>query len=221
MSRCYPARAKNGVRWVSGRAFGPSRGTSMFEMLVATFLLGLIMMTIHTILMYGINYYRTQSATIDVQQSALIAMSALTNELVESNPGSMLTDMNPPTIGIVFGSPRDQTGQVNYSDTKLQWSKFVCYYLDVINDVPCLMRTERPLTDFPGTGNGAFPPPISTAWDAEYFRSTAGNRARIVARNISRLESTQSFPLPILIEASVYDRYQFKVELETKVTPKN
>lgn len=190
-------------------------------MLVATFLLSLIMLTIHTILMYGINYYRTQSATIDVQQSALIAMSALTNELVESNPGSMLTDMNPPIVGIVFGSPRDQTGQVNYSDTKLQWSKFVCYYLDVVNDIPCLMRTERPISEFPGTGSGSFPPPISTAWDAEFFRNTAGNRARIVARHITRLESTQSFPLPILIEASVYDRYQFKVELETKVTPKN
>lgn len=199
-----------------------ARGTSLFELLIATALVGLLMTMVYTILASGVNYYLSQSATIDVQQNALIAMSALTNELVETNGGSLKTDQDLPTVGIVFGSPRDAAGNINYVNTKLQWAKFVCYYLDVVRDVPCLMRTEKPLSDFtfspPISFN--FPPPVNPAWDAEFFKSSNGPK-RIVARYITKLETTQSFPLPLTIEASTHVRYDFKVEIQTKVTLKN
>lgn len=200
-----------------------ARGTSLFELLIASALVGLIMTVIYSILIYGIQYYQTQSTTVEIQQNALVAMSALTNELVESNGGSLRTDQTDPIRGIVFGSPRNSAGQVNYNNTKLRWSKFVCYYLDVVNDVPCLMRTEKPLSEFtfspPVSLN--FPPPVSPAWDCEFFRNDPRLPKRIVARHITGLITTQSFPLPLTIEASTNFRYEFKVEILTKVTLKN
>ncbi len=180
------------------------------------------MTTIYTILFYGIQYFQTQTATVDVQQNALTAMSALTNELVESNGGSLKTDQDPPTVGLVFGSPRDVNGNIAYSNTKLKWSKFVCYYLDVINDVPCLCRKEKPLSEFsfPGGTNFNYPPPVNPNWDAEFFKSDPRGY-KIVARHITGFETTQSFPLPLKIIASTRLRYDFQVEIETKVTLKN
>lgn len=191
--------------------------------MIASALVGLIMTTIYTILIYGVQYYQSQAATLDVQQNALIALSALSTELVESNGGSLYTDQDPPIVGIVFGSPRDDTGKVNYDNTKLKWYKFVCYYLDVVNDVPCLMRTQKPLSAMPFNPplNNNFPPPISTDWDAEYFRNDPSLPKRIVARHITGLETTQSFPLPLTLEASTKWRYEFKIQIKTKVTLKN
>ncbi|MEW6277252.1 MAG: hypothetical protein AB1758_01430 [Candidatus Eremiobacterota bacterium] len=201
MRRCFRGRAE----W----------GSSLIEMLLCCALMGLLMVCIQRMMAAAVRYYQNSNATTEIQQNTLVGMAALSTEMVEGNRGSFRVDSNPPLTGLIFGSPRGADGKVRYEGTKLLWQKLVCYYVEEVNGVKCLVRREQP------SGPTTFPPLISNAEDCESFQAQPGLPRKIVARNISRLDSTQSFPIPITIEGEITVSYTFKVEVTTKISMKN
>ena len=105
------------------------RGTTLIEALVYTALFGLVLSCIYWVLIASMRYYHIANDSIELQQNGLVALSTITQELSESQANSIYSFSDPD--GIIFASPRNSSNQFTYGSLtqKLQWSKWVCYYV--------------------------------------------------------------------------------------------
>jgi hypothetical protein len=122
------------------------RGISIAELLVSVVLLGYLFYSIFRLLEPGLRVWRQSDVRVSLQQSTLVAMYRLTNELKESNLNTVTLKRYDPATDristlICFASSRDRQGNyvskkgetnsgVTYDTGEPDWQKYVIYYLD-------------------------------------------------------------------------------------------
>lgn len=170
------------------------RGVTLVETLIHSSLMLLLLGGIVAVLILGTRNFRTVEAVAEVQREMAAAMAALRGELAETRAASIGTGTSP--TGVIFLSPRPDSGSWAHSTTgKLLWQRWVCYYVEVRNGVPTLLRKEKKLTAPTAT------PPANT-WRTSDFSGDA-SRARVVARNVKTLQVTGADPVNVTVEVEL------------------
>jgi len=165
----------------------------LLEVLVAVVLLGLLLAGMYALLVASLRSWVFTANASELQQGTLTAASRLSWELAESNGGSFRVGTSP--AGIVFASPRDSIGHVQYDATgSLLWRSYVCYFVGTVQSIPCMLRSEEPL----GTPTAA-PPSIPTTFTTAYFQSRPGSR--IVGYRVSGFGVSGTNPLDVTLSS--------------------
>lgn len=167
------------------------RGLTLIETIVYSVLLLIVLGITFAVLIASMRNYHIYLGLTEVEQGAATANSRLAWELVEANPGAIAAD----STGIVFVSPRDANGNVQMSGGSIVWPKLVCYYLDEINGVNCLVRKEETLTP-PQTGTPSVPSGRTPSW----FKTAALDQ-QIIARHVASLDVTLGYPIKLAVKA--------------------
>jgi hypothetical protein len=206
---------------VTATARSRTQGASLIELIVASFVVGLLMLEVWGLVAAGGRFYRKARSQGEVQRNSLFAMRWIAKDLAggstisfrEYSPDATVPPAYP---GIVFGSPvRPQDGQVHYNSSgRMQWGSVVGYYIDPSDS--SLYRQQIALADQSLT----FPPIIDN--DAHSTDIMAGlPRPRLVARQINTIE-TQQGPTDIKIELSSRDNeLGFGIKVQTRLEMKN
>lgn len=123
--------------------------------MVASAIMFILLGSIYMVMMRGMRIYKLGNTRGKMQGNAIIAMSRLTRELMESNIRSVYsTGYDPYPFMISFLSAVDMDGTtLNYSINtgRMEWQKYIAYYLapsnkpDYIDNV--LFRKEYDPTD--------------------------------------------------------------------------
>jgi len=189
-----------------------SRGFTLVETIIYSVLLLIVLGITFAVLIASVRNYQIYLGLTEVEQGAATANSRLSYELVEANPAGIYAD----STGVVFVSPRDASGKVQMSGSDMVWPKLVCYYLDTINGVSCLVRKEEMLaTAQTGT------PSVPSTKLPSYFKTAALDRI-IVGRHMDRLTVTLGYPLRLALEAECSPVGQPNtISLTTSLTPRN
>lgn len=185
----------------------------MFELLVSIMLVGLVMVGINAMLRAGIRYYRFTSFTLEAQQNVLVGLNKMATEIQEGSELSLRVDRDAPG-GVIFGSPRNASGGITYQGTQIEWGKLVCYYVETIDGVPCLVRKAKLITPTLG------PPVIPSEETTLAFQSDTSLTRTVVARHVLALDVTDSYPLVVALTAGD-PTGEFKVQADTKVDMRN
>lgn len=201
------------------------RGASLIELIVASFIVGLMMLEIWKLVAAGSTFYRRARSQSEIQRNSLLALRWMARELSE---GSSIAFRGYPTEntlgeatgtvhgGIAFGSPQ-LTGEprVTYnSEGRMLWASVICYFIDP-NDftlyrqqvpLPAPFRTSPPIID-----NDEHHPDVMARRP----------RPRVVARHIRKIESQQG-PKDIIIKLSTRDtELGFGINVQTRLEMKN
>ncbi|MGE0493784.1 MAG: PilW family protein [Vulcanimicrobiota bacterium] len=171
------------------------RGISLLEVMVASFVMSIVVYGAYQIFREGAQYFRTNQRAVDAQNSALIFLNKMTLEAVSARE-DLIESYAAPYPGLVFASPVGQDGKIHYgADSRIIWKRFICYYYDATERK--VYRKEEAVpgsTLLPGGGgsvNGdSSPTTVASAMgsrDTNYFASTAGLDARIVASDVESL----------------------------------
>ncbi len=196
-------------------SFG-KRGTTLVELIIAMGVSAMLLTAVYAVLYYGLHYYRDSTAEMEVERNALLAVMRLSNEMAEGSRMSLAVfDSNDKYPGVIFGSPRDESGQVAYIDGVIQWQKFVAYYKAVRNGRFVLVRKEmllpKPVSE---------PPVVPVDLTPEVFEGRTDLPERIMARGIERFELVDTKPIQLTVEA-VDNRADFSLELQTSLLMRN
>ena len=122
------------------------KGISVVEVLVVTVVLGLLFYNIYRLLIPGMTIWMKSDKKVTLQQSALVSLYRIKDELKESNLNTYTyrqydKDVDHLTTLICFASAIDKNGTLvnktlhnaDGSDIKTpnpDWQKYVIYYLD-------------------------------------------------------------------------------------------
>lgn len=175
--------------------------------------MGLVMLCTLYLLQYTDRFAQTTTATLDVHDEALKAISLLEQELRQSDRASLYPSTSP--AGVSFASCTDSAGhlQIDAPSRSLLWCRIICYYLDSQSN---LVRKERDLSPPQATV-----PAPSSASSVATFASLSGAH-RVVGRGITVLEITPTTTVKIKLKAikRVFER-DFAVTVETEVDLRN
>lgn len=184
--------------------------------------MSVVLTLMYMLLAAGMRYHKATSANLEMQQDTLLSILALSRELGESNPRTVALFTEPQ--GILFASPRDDAHDVWVEPSGLlRWPKFICYYVDNVNGIPCLLRKEQYMDD-PDLHTD--PPPIAAPipmpfQDGPYYQELE-IPAKVVSRNLTNFKCTGLNP--ITIELGVGKREMgrtFQIDLSVKVSLRN
>lgn len=135
--------------------------------MVASAIMFVLLGSIYMVMTRGMRIYKLGNTRSTMQSNAIIAMSRLTRELMESNIRSIYsTSYTPYPFMIGFISAIEMNGtELKYSinNGKMEWQKYIAYYLapttkpDYIDNV--LFRKEYDPTDL------ATPPATTYKYD--------------------------------------------------------
>ena len=89
------------------KKYPTKRGVSLVELMVASAIIGLILISTGYLLKSSFRHYREIDSAAQVHQLAMTAMTRLDNDLKHGNKSSYRLFTSP--IGIVFASPRNGT----------------------------------------------------------------------------------------------------------------
>lgn len=146
------------------------RGTSLVEVLIASGLLLVILGLALQFLSSANRYQKRTAAAFEANASTLAAVTALSREFAHSEPNATAS-----TKSIVFvGGNLGAAGA-------WEWNRIVCYYVDDVKGVSCLIRGVEPLP-----APQASPPPL-TGKDTSFFKTSSTVERRPIARNIDDL----------------------------------
>ncbi|MEW6284122.1 MAG: hypothetical protein AB1758_36245 [Candidatus Eremiobacterota bacterium] len=190
-------------------------GASLIELVVASALVSLILLCTQQLIAGAVRYYRISTDTMEVQQNVLVSVTKLTTELGESSLMSVRVDLNPPG-GVIFATPRDEEGNIKYDPAsgKAIWKRLLCYYVEDVGGIPCLVRKEKQLTPTD------YPPIIAATETTAAFQADPSLPRRIVARRVTVLEVVDSSPMAVNITAED-ERAEFLIKVEAYVQPRN
>lgn len=113
-----------------------SRGFSLSELIVYTFLLMLVSSAIYGTLRMGNHCHSLGRSQVDVQRTCNLAMALLQQELTEAQANCVeffpKTGYADQPVGVVFLSARDGSGRFRFDPVGgwPQWQRYVGYYLD-------------------------------------------------------------------------------------------
>ncbi len=199
------------------------RGATLVEILIAIGLLMVILAATSYLITACLRHYRHTDSSVQVQATALKAITLLERDLRETNAASFRIFTTPP--GVVFASPRLPDKTIDFEDTSLLplWQKWVCYYLEPVGTESNLVRKEE---YFPVAAISDIPPVPTLAKDTAYFRDSVTDGG-VVARGITRLDWTPGPPLEIVLACTDISHRgtstegEFLVEVSTSVAFRN
>lgn len=199
-----------------GDGRGRVRGTSLVELMISSMLVGLLMLEVWALVQAGGTFYLKAKGQGDIQRNSLLALRWISKDISEGSAISFRQYSQPDSTrtGIVFGSPKTMSGNVEYDDVgHIKWSTVIGYYIEV-NDGG-LYRQQIELEEQQG-----FPPIIDD--DAHAVDVLAAlPRPRLVARSIRNIETVQG-PNNIRIELSTRDEQMgFGIKVQTRLEMKN
>ncbi len=175
MRRSLPALSREG-------------GVSLVELVVASFIVGLLITEIWAMMFFGARYMVRSNETLELQLATLKSLNWLSRELAEGSPVSFRneTEETAPIKGIVFSMPRDTSGRVRYASGRIQWASYVCYYLDESGPNTQLIRAVE------GFAPQDTAPTIPPSHGVDHFATSPSVSRRLVATNITAFTVTQS-----------------------------
>lgn len=140
------------------------------EILVGLFLVSIVLAALGGLLRGAIRFYTDQSATLEVQKNCVLALRRIGRDLRETSSDSIdATTANE----LIFASPRDINGVVEYTDGRLMWQKYIKFSIQNINGLSVLTRQEdaldRPTSIPPPTRFSDFAVPDSRAVQAHFL----------------------------------------------------
>lgn len=195
-------------------------GVSLVELLVASAIVGLLMLEIWKLVAAGSTFYHRVRSQGEVQRNTLLALRWIAKDLSSGTTFSFRqydTDGTVPVThpGIVFGSPSQlDSSSVAYDDRgRMLWSSIIGYYIDPSDNV--LYRQQILLPE-----SKQFPPTID---DDEHSTDVLAQRPapRLVARHIKEIVTRQG-PKDIRIELSSRDEeLGFGIKVQTRLEMKN
>lgn len=168
------------------------RGTTLFETMIAAALVGLMMTYGFDILVAGSRYQKRVEVNAELDQAALAGMSLLVRELKESTSSAIVFGSN----AVVFASPRDPQGGFQYDAAgRILWWKIVCYSVEEVNGVSCLVRREESLGSIPSS---TIPRVVQTPI---YFQQS-NLPSRVVASDVTAVDGLALTPVEVHLTAS-------------------
>lgn len=195
-------------------------GTSLVEVLIASAVVGLILVCTAYLLQSCFRHFREVDSAVQVHLLATTSLARIEEDLRHANPASYQIFTNPP--GIVFGSPRDNAGKIQFDPDSLQplWRKLVCYYLEPDGSRFRLVRKEQPLTTIDDQ-----PPAVGTNDTSHFQLNVTGGG--VIARGVESLVFTDGSPLELELTLSDISHEGssteslFRVQVETKIALDN
>lgn len=212
----------------------------MLELMIVMALMGILIGSLGFIMQACHTYYFGSIESLDLQQKSLVGMSRLSRELSETSILALHryddprpTDPDPPgppappgapprrvNSGLVFASPRDTAG--NYvADVagRVQWQTFVALYLQPQSDGG--MTLVRKVTPVPSGPKALIPDPDKEGRDLAYFKTSADSIS-VLGNGIIRFQTRiNSDTVSIVTNARVSGRYEFQLETQTTILPRN
>lgn len=162
------------------------RGVSLVELIVATSLFGIILVSLATIMNTAYHDYWTASGSLEVQKAALYGTRLLSKDLTLSNINSVevLNDPSvPPLDGIVFAIPSDLNGDRKYDNRgKIIWQSYIGYYVQPIAGVNTLLRNRAAVTT-PSTQT-----PVPSVDGVTPLTIAANPNADVIMRGVDKLD---------------------------------
>ncbi len=193
-------------------------GVSLVELIVASFIVGLLMVEIWGLARSGSRFYLRVRSQGDIQRSSLLALRWMTKDLGE---GSAISFREYATgggassrAGIVFGSPTDTNGTVHYDGKgRILWSSVIGYYIEPSDGA--LYRQQMMLA-----ATQSFAPTIDN--DSHSPDHLAGlSHPRLIARHIHSIETRQG-PSDILVKLVSRDEdIGYGITVQTRLEMKN
>jgi len=180
------------------------------ELIVATFLVGLISLAAFKILLGGTQYLKLNQLAIDAQRSGLALLSEVGSGIQSTRRGLITRGPN----GVVFASPFKEDGSVEFDpvDSELKWQKWICFYLDGEE----VTRRERTLL-LPSSKPGPAPAPSSFA--ATEVSKVMGRE--VTAFSVTQISATLALWSIDLTVGSMTDATRYGIELHSEVGPRN
>lgn len=185
-----------------------SLGHTLIEVMMACALTGICLLGIAALVRAGVRYLLLTNARTDLQRDALLLMRRLGEEFAESNDASFTCGNNDADNtpvgecpdpgctasgtstyrGVVFASPRSPaTGEVVYDNTgRMFWPKYVCYFQNVDQGIPGVVRTVVHIPTPPPY------PPAASAPDVFLAAITPPIKYKIMARNVTLFHCVQA-----------------------------
>jgi type II secretory pathway pseudopilin PulG len=187
-----------------------TRAISLIELIVATFILGLISVAAFKILVEGSQYLRVNQMAIDAQRSGLALLSDIGSGMQATRPDLVTTGAE----GLVFASPFKPDGTVEFDpvNRELRWQKWVCYYLDQT----VVTRRELPIA-LPSANPGSAPSPAS--FSGIDVSKTMGDE--VTAFQVSQLSASPPLWAIDLTVGSMTNKSRYGIELHSEVGPRN
>lgn len=198
----------------------PIRGASLVELIVSSFIVGILMLEIWRLVAAGSQFYRKVRSQGDVQRESLLALRWIARDLSSGSTISFReykTEGTNPAVnpGIVFGSPNViGTSSISYDPNgRMQWASVIGYFIRPQDNT--LYRQQIPLA-----AAQTFPPVIDN--DTQSTDVLAGLPGpRVVARHIHEISTTQG-PKDIKIQLSTRDEeLGFGIKVRTRLEMKN
>ena len=215
---------------------GKRRAATLIELMIVMGLMGILIGSLGFIMQASHTYYFGSIESLDLQQRSLVGMSRLSSELSETNilavhryDDPLPTDPDPPSgatnppprvnSALIFASPRDTAG--NYvADVagRVQWQTFVCLYLQPIDGRMTLVRKVTPIPSGP---KPLIPDPDGEGCGLAYFKGSS-DPVSVLGSGIIRFQTrVNSDTVSILTNARVQGRYEFQLETQTTILPRN
>ena len=190
-----------------------SAGLTLIELMISMALAALLMTSVYAVLKAAVRYYLNSNKAVDVQQSALLATSAVSTELMETNMGAILEDITADRF-VTFGSPRDVRGEVPATtDGQMLWQKYICYWAEAEGEISALFRKEEPFTPTPDV------PVVPGTFTMDHFKGLPGP-ARRITEHIYSLDVRRTSVVEMYVGAEDRDK-KFRVVIYTKLKPRN
>lgn len=173
----------------------------------------IVMASLSGLIRHTLRFYNIQVMATEVEQQAIQAIRWIGQELGEGSVES-LANLPPPEHAVVFGSPRDKDNVLQFDNERMLWQKFVCYYVDKIEDTSILKRGVLEF-DEPAYAPPVVPPTISIST----FQG-ADVSERVMARHIEELKVNVSDNVEIEIKASL-DEGAYTLKLASRIEMMN
>ena len=192
------------------------KGTTLLELLIVTALMGIIMVSVSTLIRVAVDYYFYATEQIEVQRRALLSLNLLGQELSFSNIGTVKEEAgtNP---GLIFASAAGATGGLARDAAgRLVWNRWIGYYFDTVNDRPTLMRKEMPIA----TGSPLLPD-VNPLTIGSFLSLT--DPGRVMAAGITDVKAEKlTDAVRITVTAEVKEgRNWLELDVDTTIVPKN
>jgi hypothetical protein len=211
----------------------------LVELLIVMGLMGVLVASLGFLMSAFHTYYFGSIESLDLQQQSLVGISRLSADLGETSilavhrfddplpddpdpPGTPPPLPAPPAranSALVFASPRDSAGTYAVDVAgRVSWQSFICLYIDIIDGQPALVRK---LTPIPSGPQALIPNPVDEGRGLPYFKASSDVKS-ILGRGISRLQTRiNSDTVSVVTNARVQGRYQFELEMQTTILPRN
>lgn len=190
------------------------RGLTLPELLVACGLASLVLAGLTVLFVQAIRYHRSLQTSLELQENNLSAIAILSRDISETS----LASVGAEPTGVVLASPRglDDLLQVD-AQGRLLWRKWVCFYVEDVNGVPCLVRKEEALASPQDTA-----PVVPAGMNVLYFQGSAAPYS-VLARDVEALdfEVVDQVVKLHLVSSLVKAGETYRIESRSDVAPKS